>query len=178
MIGGAPCPETLMHRIIDKMRMRDVTIIYGMTETSPISVQTRPDDTMERRVGTVGQAHPHVEIKVVSPSGHTVPRGAQGEICTRGYSVMQGYWNDEKATKEAIDPARWMHSGDLGVMDEHGYVGIHGRSKDMVIRGGGEHLSCAEVEAFLLPIIPPSPTCKDSACPMTFGAKNSVSGSD
>ena len=148
MIGGAPCPETLMHRIIDEMHMRDVTIIYGMTETSPISLQTRPDDTMQRRVGTVGQAHPHVEIKVVSPSGHTVPRGAQGEICTRGYSVMQGYWNDEKATKEAIDPARWMHSGDLGVMDEHGYVRITGRSKDMVIRGG-ENIYPAEVEAFL-----------------------------
>ena len=137
-----------MRRVIDEMHMRDVTIIYGMTETSPISVQTRLDDTLERRVGTVGRAHPHIEIKIVSPSGHTVPRGTQGEVCTRGYSVMLGYWNDEKATKDAIDPARWMHTGDLGVMDDHGYVRITGRSKDMVIRGG-ENIYPAEVEAFL-----------------------------
>lgn len=148
MIGGAPCPEALMRRIIDEMHMRDVTIIYGMTETSPISVQTRPDDTLERRVRTVGRAHPHIEVKVVSPSGHTVPRGTQGEICTRGYSVMLGYWSDEKATSDAIDSARWMHTGDLGVMDEHGYVKITGRSKDMVIRGG-ENIYPAEIEAFL-----------------------------
>lgn len=148
MIGGAPCPEALMHRILDEMHMRDVTIIYGMTETSPMSTQTRPDDTIERRVGTVGRPHPHVEIKVVSPSGQIVPRGIQGEICMRGYSVMLGYWNDEKATRDSIDPARWMHSGDLGVMDEHGYLTITGRSKDMVIRGG-ENIYPAEVEAFL-----------------------------
>jgi fatty-acyl-CoA synthase len=148
MIGGAPCPEALMRRILDEMHMPDVTIIYGMTETSPISNQTRPDDTIERRVGTVGQAHPHVEIKVVSPTGQIVPCGAQGEICMRGYSVMSGYWNDESATRQSIDSARWMHSGDLGVMDEHGYVTITGRSKDMVIRGG-ENIYPAEVEAFL-----------------------------
>jgi len=148
MIGGAPCPEALMRQILNEMHMPDVTIIYGMTETSPVSIQTRTDDTLERRVATVGQVHPHTEIKIVDPSGLIVPRGAQGEVCTRGYSVMLGYWNDEKATKEAIDPARWMHTGDLGVMDEHGYVTITGRSKDMVIRGG-ENIYPAEVEAFL-----------------------------
>jgi fatty-acyl-CoA synthase len=148
MIGGAPCPETLMARIIGEMHLRDITIIYGMTETSPVSTQTRRDDTIERRVGTVGQTHPHLETKIISPSGHIVPRGTQGEICTRGYSVMLEYWDDPKATSEAIDPARWMHTGDLGVMDEHGYVTITGRSKDMVIRGG-ENIYPAEVEAFL-----------------------------
>ena len=148
MIGGAPCPEPLMRRILGEMHMPDVTIIYGMTETSPVSIQTRPDDTLERRVATAGQAHPHIEIKIVDPAGQIVPRGTQGEICTRGYSVMLGYWNDEKATREAIDPARWMHTGDLGEMDEHGYVTITGRSKDMVIRGG-KNIYPAEVEAFL-----------------------------
>jgi fatty-acyl-CoA synthase len=148
MIGGAPCPETLMARIIGEMHLRDITIIYGMTETSPVSTQTRRDDTIERRVGTVGQTHPHLETKIISPSGHIVPRGTQGEICTRGYSVMLEYWDDPKATSEAIDPARWMHTGDLGVMDEHGYVTITGRSKDMIIRGG-ENIYPAEVEAFL-----------------------------
>ena len=148
MIGGAPCPEALMRRILDEMHMPDVTIIYGMTETSPVSTQTRPNDSIERRVGTVGRPHPHVEIKVVSPTGLVVRRGVQGEICTRGYSVMLGYWNDDKATRDSIDPARWMHTGDLGVMDEHGYVTITGRSKDMVIRGG-ENIYPAEVEAFL-----------------------------
>lgn len=148
MIGGAPCPEALMRRIIDEMHMRDVTIIFGMTETSPVSIQTRPDDTLERRVSTVGRAHPNIEIKVVSPTGEIVPRGTQGEICTRGYSVMLGYWNDEAATRAAIDQARWMHTGDLGVMGEDGYIRITGRSKDMVIRGG-ENIYPAEVEAFL-----------------------------
>jgi fatty-acyl-CoA synthase len=137
-----------MTRIIGQMHMRDVTIIYGMTETAPVSVQTTPDDTLERRVGTVGRPHPHVEIKVVDPMGRLVPRGTQGEICTRGYSVMRGYWNGEDATREAIDPARWMHTGDLGVMDEHDYVTIIGRCKDMVIRGG-ENIYPREVEEFL-----------------------------
>jgi fatty-acyl-CoA synthase len=148
MIGGAPCPAEVMTRIIGQMHMRDVTIIYGMTETAPVSVQTTPDDTLERRVGTVGRPHPHVEIKVVDPMGRLVPRGTQGEICTRGYSVMRGYWNGEDATREAIDPARWMHTGDLGVMDEHDYVTIIGRCKDMVIRGG-ENIYPREVEEFL-----------------------------
>lgn len=148
MIGGAPCPEPLMRRIMGELNVRDVTIIYGMTETSPVSTQTRLDDTIERRVGTVGQTHPHLETKIVSPTGQIVPRGTQGEICTRGYAVMLGYWNDPKATSEAIDAARWMHTGDLGVMDEHGYIAVTGRSKDMVIRGG-ENIYPAEVEAFL-----------------------------
>lgn len=148
MIGEAPYPEALMRRIIGDMGMRDVTIIYGMTETSPVSVQTRPDDTIERRVGTVGRAHPHIEVKVVDPAGLIVPRGVQGEICTRGYSVMLGHWGDEKATWDALDPARWMHTGDLGVMDEDGYVRITGRSKDMLILGG-ENIHPADVEAFL-----------------------------
>lgn len=148
MIGGAPCAEALMRKILQEMHLPDVTIIYGMTETSPVSIQTRPNDTLERRVGTVGTAHPHVEIKIVDPSGLIVPHGTQGEVCTRGYSVMLGYWNDEGATSEAIDAARWMHTGDLGVMDEHGYVTITGRSKDMVIRGG-ENIYPAEVEAFI-----------------------------
>jgi fatty-acyl-CoA synthase len=148
MIGGAPCPEALMRRIIDDMGMRDVTIIYGMTETSPVSIQTWPDDTIARRVGTVGRAHPHIEVKVIDPAGLIVQRGVQGEICARGYSVMLGYWGDEKATHDALDSARWMHTGDLGVMDDDGYVRITGRSKDMVIRGG-ENIYPAEVEAFL-----------------------------
>jgi fatty-acyl-CoA synthase len=145
MIGGAPCPVEVMRRIMTEMHMRDVTVVYGMTETSPISLQTSTDDTEERRVSTVGRPLPHVEIKIVDPEGRIVQRGIQGEICTRGYSVMLGYWNAEDATKAAIDPARWMHTGDLGVMDEHDYVSITGRSKDMVIRGG-ENIYPREVE--------------------------------
>jgi len=148
LVGGAPAPEAVMRRMIDEMNMRDVCNVYGMTETAPISLQTRPDDAMARRVGTVGRPHPHVEVKIVDPYGRVVPRGTQGEIRTRGYSVMLGYWNGEDATREAIDPARWMHTGDLGVMDEHDYVTITGRSKDMVIRGG-ENIYPAEVEAFI-----------------------------
>jgi fatty-acyl-CoA synthase len=147
-IGGAPCPIEIMRRLIEEIGMRDVTIIYGMTETAPVSTQTSGDDTMERRVTTVGRVHPHVEIKIIDLEGRTVPRGIQGEICTRGYSVMRGYWNDAEQTAEAIDPARWMHTGDLGTMDEHGYLAITGRSKDMVIRGG-ENVYPREVEEFL-----------------------------
>jgi fatty-acyl-CoA synthase len=147
-IGGAPCPEALMRRIIDEMHLKNVTICYGMTETAPTSTQTRPEDTMQRRVSTVGQPHPHVEIKIVDPAGNIVPRGTPGEICTRGYSVMRGYWNDEKATRSAIDAAGWMHTGDLGVMDEHGYLAVTGRAKDMVIRGG-ENIYPVEVESFI-----------------------------
>ncbi len=147
-VGGAPCPVEVMRRLIDEMNMRDITIIYGMTETSPISVQTSRDDTMEQRVATVGRAHPHIEVKIVDLEGRTVPRGAQGEICTRGYSVMLGYWNDAEKTAEAIDRARWMHTGDLGTMDAEGYVAITGRSKDMVIRGG-ENIYPREVEELL-----------------------------
>ena len=147
-VGGAPAPEAVMRRMIDEMHMRDVSNVYGMTETAPISLQTRPNDSMARRVSTVGRPHPHVEIKIVDPHGRVVPRGTQGEICTRAYSVMLGYWNGEAETRDAIDPARWMHTGDLGVMDESDYVTITGRSKDMVIRGG-ENIYPAEVEAFI-----------------------------
>ncbi len=148
MIGGAPCPVEIMRSLIDVVGMRDITIIYGMTETSPVSVQTSRNDTLEQRVATVGQVHPHVEIKIVDLEGRTVPRGIQGEIWTRGYSVMQGYWNGAEQTTEAIDRARWMHTGDLGVMDVDGYIAITGRSKDMVIRGG-ENIYPREVEEFL-----------------------------
>jgi fatty-acyl-CoA synthase len=129
--------------------MREVTICYGMTETSPVSTQTAPDDDLERRVSTVGRVHPHVEVKVVDPdSGRVVPRGEPGELCTRGYSVMLGYWDDPERTAEAIDRGRWMHTGDLATMDAEGYVNIVGRIKDMIIRGG-ENVYPREVEEFL-----------------------------
>jgi fatty-acyl-CoA synthase len=148
LIGGAPCPIDVMRRLMNEIGMRDIGIVYGMTETSPVSTQTSRDDSIERRVTTVGRAHPHVEIKIIDPEGHTVPRGIQGEICTRGYLVMRGYWNDAKETVKAIDPACWMHTGDLGTMDVDGYIAITGRSKDMVIRGG-ENIYPREVEDFL-----------------------------
>jgi len=147
-IGGAPCPESIMRRLIDDLGMHDLTIVYGMTETSPVSTQTSGTDSLAQRVTTVGRVHPHAEIKIVDPEGRTVPRGVQGEICTRGYLVMQGYWNGAAQTAEAIDKARWMHTGDLGMMDADGYVTITGRSKDMVIRGG-ENIYPREVEEFL-----------------------------
>jgi fatty-acyl-CoA synthase len=126
-----------------------VTICYGMTETSPVSTQTRADDTLDRRVSTVGRVHPHVEVKVVDPAtGRTLPRGEPGELCTRGYSVMLGYWDEPEKTAETIDAARWMHTGDLAVMDSGGYVNITGRIKDIVVRGG-ENISPREVEEFL-----------------------------
>jgi fatty-acyl-CoA synthase len=129
--------------------MRDVTICYGMTETSPVSCQTRADAPLERRVGTVGLVHPHVEVKIVDPeSGAVVARGARGELCTRGYSVMLGYWDDLESTRTAVDAARWMHTGDLAVMDDEGYVSIVGRIKDMIIRGG-ENVYPREVEELL-----------------------------
>jgi len=131
------------------MGMTEVAICYGMTETSPVSTQTRADDSLDRRVSTVGTVHPHLEIKIIDPeTGVTVPRGTPGELCTRGYSVMLGYWNDPEQTAEAIDAARWMHTGDLAVMDADGYVNITGRIKDMVIRGG-ENIYPREVEEFL-----------------------------
>ena len=149
IIGGAPCPVEVMKQIVDRMGMAGVTIVYGMTETSPVSAQTRADDTVDRRVSTVGRVHPHVEIKVVDPeTGVTVPRGVPGELCTRGYSVMLGYWQEPGKTAEAIDAARWMHTGDLATMDADGYVNITGRLKDMVIRGG-ENVSPREIEEYL-----------------------------
>ena len=149
VMAGAPCPTEVMKRVAGEMHMRDVTICYGMTETSPVSFQSRRDDSLERRVTTVGRVHPHVECKIVEPdSGTVVPRGTVGELCTRGYCVMLGYWENEAATGEAIDSAGWMHTGDLAVMDDAGYVNIAGRSKDMVIRGG-ENIYPREVEEFL-----------------------------
>ena len=149
IMAGSPCPVEVMKRVVSEMHMAEVTIAYGMTETSPVSTQTRRDDDLERRVSTVGTVHPHVEVKVVDPeSGLTLPRTEAGELCTRGYSVMLGYWNNEKATAEAIDQARWMHTGDLAVMDGEGYVKIVGRLKDMIIRGG-ENIYPREIEEFL-----------------------------
>ena len=148
IMAGSPCPIEIMRRTISDMHMRDVTICYGMTETSPLSTQTGLDDPLERRVGTVGRVHPHVEIKMVDAEGRIVPPGAPGELCTRGYSVMLGYWNDPEKTAEAIDAAGWMHTGDLATMDAEGYVNIVGRLKDMVIRGG-ENVYPREVEEFL-----------------------------
>jgi fatty-acyl-CoA synthase len=149
IMAGAPCPVEVMRQVIDRMNMGEVTICYGMTETSPVSTQTAADDDIERRVSTVGRVHPHVEIKVVDPAtGETVPCGEPGEFCTRGYSVMRGYWNDPERTAEAIDSDGWMHTGDLATLDEQGYAKIVGRSKDMVIRGG-ENVYPREVEEFL-----------------------------
>ena len=149
IMAGSPCPVEVMKRVVSEMHMTEVTICYGMTETSPVSTQTRADDDMERRVSTVGRVHPHVEVKVIDPgTGLVVPRGTAGELCTRGYSVMLGYWDDEAQTDSVIDAARWMHTGDLAVMDAGGYLNIAGRIKDMVIRGG-ENVYPREVEEFL-----------------------------
>jgi fatty-acyl-CoA synthase len=149
IMAGSPCPAEVMRQVIDRMHMGEVTICYGMTETSPVSTQTAADDPLEQRVGTVGRVHPHVEVKVVDPAtGETVPRGETGELCTRGYSVMRGYWNDPGKTAEAIDGDGWMHTGDLATIDEQGYLRIVGRSKDMIIRGG-ENVYPREIEEFL-----------------------------
>ena len=149
IMAGSPCPVEVMKQVIDRMHMEDVTICYGMTETSPVSTQTGPDDPLDRRVSTVGRVHPHVEVKVVEPgTNRALARGEPGELCTRGYSVMLGYWDDEERTREAIDAGRWMHTGDLATMDEEGYVNIVGRIKDMIIRGG-ENVYPREIEEFL-----------------------------
>jgi len=149
IMAGSPCPVEVMKQVIDRMSMSEVSICYGMTETSPVSTQTRVDDSIERRVATVGRAGPHIEIKVIDPAtGLTVPRGVPGELCTRGYSVMLGYWQQPDKTAEVVDAARWMHTGDLAVMDDDGYLSITGRIKDMVIRGG-ENIYPREVEEFL-----------------------------
>lgn len=149
IMAGSPCPVEVMKKVTSLMNMDEVTIGYGMTETSPISTQTRADDSFDCRVSTVGRVHPHVEIRVADPeTGATLPRGASGEFCTRGYSVMLGYWNNEGATRKAIDADGWMHTGDLATMDEQGYVRIVGRIKDMIIRGG-ENIFPREIEEFL-----------------------------
>ena len=148
IMAGSPCPIEVMKRVQSKMNMHEVTIAYGMTETSPVSTQCATDDPVERRVSTVGQVLPHIEIKIVDAEGKAVPRGETGEFCTRGYSVMKGYWNDAEKTREAIDDGGWMHTGDLATMDAEGYVNIVGRLKDMVIRGG-ENVYPREIEEFL-----------------------------
>ena len=149
IMAGSPCPIEVMRQVIDRMHVREVTICYGMTETSPVSFQSAVDDPIEVRVSTVGRIHPHLECKIVSTeSGEIVARGTQGELCTRGYSVMLGYWDNPEATAEAIDSARWMHSGDLAVMRDDGCVNISGRMKDMIIRGG-ENIYPREIEELL-----------------------------
>jgi len=149
IMAGSPCPVEVMRQVQARMHMREVTICYGMTETSPVSTQSAVDDPLDKRVATVGRVHPHVEVKIVDPAtGRTVPRHASGELCTRGYSVMLGYWENEQATRDAIDAAGWMHTGDLATMDDEGYVNIVGRIKDMIIRGG-ENVYPREIEEFL-----------------------------
>jgi fatty-acyl-CoA synthase len=149
IMAGSPCPVEVMKQVIERMSMTEVGICYGMTETSPVSTQTRADDSVDRRVSTVGRVGPHLEVKVVDPAtGRTVLRGTPGELCTRGYSVMLGYWEQPGKTAEAIDSAHWMHTGDLAVMDDEGYLAITGRIKDMVIRGG-ENVYPREIEEFL-----------------------------
>jgi fatty-acyl-CoA synthase len=147
-MAGSPCPVEIMKRVQSEMHMPEVTICYGMTETSPVSTQTAVDDPVEKRTGTVGRVHPHLEVKVVDEAGRIVPRGVPGELCTRGYSVMLGYWNDPDNTALAIDAARFMHTGDIATMDDDGYLNIAGRIKDMVIRGG-ENVYPREIEEFL-----------------------------
>jgi fatty-acyl-CoA synthase len=149
IMAGSPCPVEVMKKVQTVMHIPEMTIAYGMTETSPVSTQCSTDDPLDRRVSTVGRVHPHVEIKVIDPAtGSVVPRGGTGELCSRGYMVMRGYWNNDEATRLAIDDARWMHTGDLATMDEDGYVNIVGRIKDMIIRGG-ENVYPREVEEFL-----------------------------
>lgn len=148
IMAGSPCPIEVMKMVIDRMNMKEVTICYGMTETSPVSTQTRLDDDLDLRVSTVGRVHPHVEIKVVDPdSGEVVERGVPGEFCTRGYSVMKGYWEDPQRTEDVLDSDGWMHTGDLAIMQDNGYINIVGRIKDMVIRGG-ENVYPREIEEF------------------------------
>ncbi|MGP3925408.1 AMP-binding protein [Streptomyces sp. 8N616] len=149
IMAGSPCPVEVMKRVVAEMHMAEVSICYGMTETSPVSTQTRRDDDLERRTGTVGRVLPHIEVKVIDPAtGLTVERGEPGELCTRGYSVMLGYWEEPERTAEAVDAGRWMHTGDLAVMRDDGYVQIVGRIKDMIIRGG-ENVYPREIEEFL-----------------------------
>ncbi len=149
IMAGSPCPVEVMKKVQTLLHMPEVTICYGMTETSPVSTQTAVDDPLEKRTTTVGRVHPHLEVKIVDPiTGRIVPRGAPGELCTRGYSVMLSYWSDAESTRKAIDAARWMHTGDLATMDEQGYVNIVGRIKEMIIRGG-ENVYPREIEEFL-----------------------------
>lgn len=148
IMAGAPCPIAVMRRVVDEMQMREITICYGMTETSPVSFQSYINDPLEKRVTTVGRVHPHVQVKIVDTEGRVVPRGQSGELLTRGYSVMRGYWAEPELTAEAVDEAGWMHTGDLAILDEEGYCKIVGRVKDMIIRGG-ENIYPREIEEFL-----------------------------
>jgi fatty-acyl-CoA synthase len=148
IMAGAPCPVELMRRVIDEMHLGEITIGYGMTETGPLSTQTLPDDPIELRVGTVGRPLPNTEIKIIDEEGHIVPRGVPGELCTRGYNVMRGYWSDPERTAKDIDAAHWIRSGDIATMDDDSYLRIVGRSKDMLIRGG-ENIYPREIEEFL-----------------------------
>jgi fatty-acyl-CoA synthase len=148
IMAGSPCPTEVMRLCINDMHMTEVTICYGMTETSPVSTQTAADDPLDKRVGTVGRVHPHVEVKIIDAAGRLVARGEKGELCTRGYSVMLGYWTEPTMTAQAIDETGWMHTGDLATMDEDGYVDIGGRIKDLIIRGG-ENVYPREIEEFL-----------------------------
>jgi len=170
VMAGSPCPIEVMKRVISDMNMHEVTIGYGMTETSPISFQTAKDDPLDKRVSTVGRVHPHVEVKIIDEQGGTVKRGVKGELCTRGYSVMRGYWNDEDKTNEAIDTDGWMHTGDLAVIDEEDYCDIVGRVKDMLIRGG-ENIFPREIEDFLF-------THKDIAEAQVFGVPDAQYGEE
>jgi len=149
IMAGTACPIEVMKRVVDRMHLSEITIAYGMTETSPVSCQSAADTPLDKRVATVGTVQPHLEVKIVDPeTGATMPRGQSGELCTRGYSVMHGYWDDEPKTREAIDAEHWMHTGDLATMDDEGYVNIVGRIKDLVIRGG-ENIYPREIEEFL-----------------------------
>jgi len=148
IMAGSPCPAEVMSRVIERMHLSEITIAYGMTETSPVSFQSSTDDPVHLRVATIGRVHPHLEVKIVDADGRIVPRGVKGELLTRGYSVMLGYWGDEDKTRETIDAARWMHTGDLAVIDDDGFATIVGRAKDMVIRGG-ENIYPREIEEFL-----------------------------
>jgi fatty-acyl-CoA synthase len=147
-MAGAPCPVEVMRKVQSRMNMRQITIAYGMTETSPVSFQSNVDDPLEQRVSSVGRIHPHVEVKIVDEAGRTVPTGTQGELLTRGYSVMQGYWDDPEQTAASIDAEGWMHTGDLATIDAEGYCAITGRVKDMILRGG-ENIYPREIEEFL-----------------------------
>jgi fatty-acyl-CoA synthase len=170
IMAGATCPVTAMRGVMDKLNMREVTIGYGMTETSPLTTQTATDDPLTERVETVGRVHPHAEAKIIGPDGTILPRGEQGEYCSRGYAVMLGYWDDPEKTAEAIDADGWMHSGDLATMDENGYVRITGRIKDMIIRGG-ENIYPREIEEFCL-------THPDIADVQVFGVPDAVYGEE
>jgi fatty-acyl-CoA synthase len=174
IMAGSPCPVEVMKRVVDRMNMREVTIAYGMTETSPVSFQSSTDDPLDRRVSTVGRIQPHVEVKIVDGEGRIVPRGTPGELLTRGYSVMLGYWGDERPT-EAIDAAGWMHTGDMATIDDEGYCNIVGRIKDMVIRGG-ENIYPREIEEFLY-ATPRCRMCRWSACPTRNMARSCAPGS-